>query len=140
MWLIRVLIVVVFAKKAQDYSILKYALYPTEIQVKIYNQLKESDPVQAFLLEIIGTRTGRTINVSEEEFEKDPYITAYMMSFIDALKVGLLVGFLCWIFFPLYITYAVLFFFIPKLLIGGFLSIKVVLNHKFKFQMIIIPI
>jgi hypothetical protein len=127
---ILVVIVVVIGKRAIDYKILKNAILPKDKQVRIFNHIEVSDPVWAFLLVAAGTRTGRTIHISDEEFRAEPFTHVYNMGHVDAIKSGIILGLLCWIFLPLYITYAVLFLHIPKIIIGGFMSVRVLLKHK----------
>jgi hypothetical protein len=125
-----VLLVMVIGMKAMDSATLKIAMYPPEMQVKYYEHISVEDPAAAFLLYAAGTRPDKTISIKDEDFALEPYTSAYVMGFVDAIELGLVIALLCWLFLPLYITYAIIFYQCSKIIIGGYKTISVLLKYK----------
>jgi len=104
-------------------NILGFALLPNSQQQYIYGKLEEENPIGAFGLKMMGTRIGKTIDVSEEDFLEEPYTIAYLTPLVDDVKAGIRWGLLGWLFLPKALSLAALYFWLVPIGTGLLMSI-----------------
>jgi hypothetical protein len=95
-----------------------------EHQRELFRRMKEQNALGAFLLEAIGSRTGRVIELSEEDYQRSPYTNSYFMTVVDDLWAGVRWGLLAAFFLPLGLSLAAVYFWLVPLSTGLFQTAK----------------
>jgi hypothetical protein len=91
-----------------------------EQQRELFRRMKEQNPLGAFLLEAIGSRTGKSIEISEDDYLKSPYTNSYFMPVVDDFWAGVRWGLLAAFFLPVGLSLAVVYFWLVPIGTGVF--------------------
>ena len=125
LWIARLLVVLRTVKGIADRGWMAgLAALADEKQQQIFQRMKEADPVRAFFLQAIGMRPGKMIEFSEEDFLRSPFSIAYLLPLVDDLWAGLKWGLLAFIFLPLALSLAAVYFWIVPIATGLYETAK----------------
>ncbi len=105
-------------------SFLAPALLPSEEQERIFSQIEDEEPLRAFLIASFGSRMGKDISLTDEEFRKQPFTNAYLMPGIDDLKAAVMWSALAWLFLPQPVSMAAIYFWALPAIWGIFATLK----------------
>ncbi len=113
-------------------DILGPARLPAESQREIFDKIEDDAPFYAILLEAAGTRSGKDLAPSAEEFRVAPFKYAYLMPGIDDLKAAVAWSSLALLFLPRPVSLAAVFLWLVPAVTGAFDTLKA-LAGKTKF-------
>jgi hypothetical protein len=105
-------------------SMAGYAGLSDEHQRELFRRVKEQNPLAAFLLQAIGSRTGKTIEISEDDYLNRPYANSYLMPIVDDFWAGVRWGFLAALFLPMGLSLAVAYFWLVPIGTGIFTTAR----------------
>ncbi|HYI10160.1 MAG TPA: hypothetical protein VEK57_13960 [Thermoanaerobaculia bacterium] len=97
-----------------------------EQQRELFTRLKKVNPLLAFLLEAIGSRTGKSIELSEDDYLRSPYTNSYFMPVVDDIWAGVRWGLLAAFFLPMGLSLAAMYFWLVPIATGLFGTAKAV--------------
>lgn len=104
--------------------ILRPARLPAATQSQLFQKLEEENPAYAFLLRVTGMRSGKTFEISDEDFSAEPFTSAYFMPGIDDLKAAIAWSALAFLFLPRPVSLAAVFLWTLPALKGAFDTFK----------------
>lgn len=109
--------------------LVRFARLPAERQAAAYERAQEHDPVTAFLLMMLGTRTrGGEEIITTEQFEREPYTNALLVPLLGDAWAGLRWALCAWLLLPLTVAIAALTVWAPRVLIGAVTAVRGVLT------------
>lgn len=98
--------------------LLRYAFLSKEEQQERYENMMEADPVRGFIFTMIGQGSGQNADIGEEIFLEKPYFWAYFRPGVEDLGAGVKWGLLGWLFLPLSLSLATIYFWIVPIILG----------------------
>jgi hypothetical protein len=110
-----------FASRA---SALRYAFLPNEEQEERFERMAETDPAQGLLLSLVGQGAGQTVDIGEDRFLQRPFFWIYFRPGCEDLSAGLRWALLAWVFLPLSLSLAALYFWVVPISLGLWNSLK----------------
>lgn len=114
---------------AERSDLLPLALMPDDAQQELYEQFHDRHPAHATLMAITAQRAGKSIELSAEDFDQQPYTAAYFMPGIDDLYRALLWGAIAALFLQAPLSWGAVFFWTVPVSVGAAKSIAALLNR-----------
>lgn len=94
------------------------AFLPDAQQNARFSRLQDNHSVLAFLVEAMGTRPGKIMDVSKEHFLLSPFFYAYFQPVVDDTVAGIRWGLLAFLFLPLPLSLAAVYFWTVPVVMG----------------------
>ena len=103
---------------------------PDKTQNALFDRMRDSNPLAAGLLQAIGMRPGKLVEIQEKEFLASPFSYAYVMPIVDDFSHAIRWGLLAAVFLPLALSLAIVYSWLVPIALGVYGTIKSVRDGR----------